>query len=133
VVNKVDIGTKLRSLRKLRELTVEELSQRSGVSRSYITNIENGRKTEVSSRVVSSLAGALGINADYFRISDAQLPTDCLPNLDPEFIALLAKSESMPFLQLTKKALANGVSAETVEAVVDAIIKSQRRRRNPLV
>jgi transcriptional regulator with XRE-family HTH domain len=43
----VDLGTKLRSLRKLRDMTVEELSRRSGVSRSYITNIENGRKTEV--------------------------------------------------------------------------------------
>lgn len=127
----MEIGAKLRSLRKLREMTVEELSQRSGVSRSYITNIENGRKTEVSSRVIANLAGALGINADYFRISDAQLPTDCLPNLDPEFIALLAKSESMPFLQLTKKALTHGVSAETVEAVVDAIIKTQRKRRSP--
>lgn len=125
----MDIGIKLRSLRKLRDMTVEELSQRSGVSRSYITNIENGRKTEVSSRVINGLAVSLGINADYFRIRDAQLPTDCLPNLDPDFIALLAKSESMPFLQLTKKALDHGVSAETVEAVVDAIIKTQRKRK----
>lgn len=127
----MNIGIKLRSLRKLRDMTVEELAQRSGVSRSYITNIENGRKTEVSSRVIDSLANALGINADYFRIRGAQLPTDCLPNLDPEFIALLAKSESMPFLQLTKKALAHGVSAETVEAVIDAIIKTQHKRKNP--
>lgn len=125
----MDIGSKLRSLRKLREMTVEELAQRSGVSRSYITNIENGRKTEVSTRILDGLASALGINPDYFRIQGAQLPTECLPDLDPEFIALLAKSESMPFLQLTKKALEHGVSAETVEAVVDAIIKAQAKRK----
>ena len=125
----MDLGSKLRSLRKLREMTVEELAQRSGVSRSYITNIENGRKTEVSTRIIDALASALGINPDYFRIQGAQLPTDCLPDLDPEIIAILAKSESMPFLQLTKKALAHGVSAETVEAVVDAIIKAQDKRK----
>lgn len=126
----MDIGTKLRSLRKLREMTVEELSRRSGVSRSYITNIENGRKTEISTRVIGCLAAALGINPDYFRIQGAQLPTDCLPDLDPEFIALLAKAESMPFLQLTKKALDHGISAETVDSIVDAIIKAQAKRKS---
>lgn len=126
----MDLGTKLRSLRKLRDLTVEELSKMAGVSRSYITNIENGRKTEVSTKVLESLSAALRINTDYFRISDARLPTDALPSLDSEFVALLAKSESMPFLQLTKKAIENGVSAETVEAVIDAIIKAQQKQRD---
>ncbi|MCX7781922.1 MAG: helix-turn-helix domain-containing protein [Negativicutes bacterium] len=124
----MDIGAKLRSLRKLREMTVEELSRLSGVSRSYITNIENGRKTQVSGKIITSLASALGINPDYFFIREAQLPTDCLPNLGPEFIALLSHSDSMPFLKLTKKAIENGVSAETVEAVVDVIIKAQQRK-----
>lgn len=126
----MDLGAKLRSLRKLRALTVEDLSRLSGVSRSYITNIENGRKTEVSTKVLESLSAALGINPDYFRIRDAQLPTDCLPDLDADIIQLLSKSESMPFLQLTKKAMENGISAETVEAVIDAIIRAQQNRRS---
>lgn len=125
----MDLGAKLRSLRKLRDMTVEDLSRLSGVSRSYITNIENGRKTEVSNKVIGGLSLALGINPDYFRIRDAQLPTDCLPNLSADDIQILAKAESMPFLQLTKKAIENGVSAETVEAVIDAIIKAQQSRR----
>lgn len=123
----MDIGSKLRSLRKIREMTVDELSRQSGVSRSYITNIEQGRKTEVSTRILEKLSTALGIHADYFRIREAQLPTDCLPDLDPEFIALLARAESMPFLQLTKKAIEHGVSADTVNAIVDAIIQAQKR------
>lgn len=123
----MELGEKLRSLRMLRELTVEELSKQSGVSRSYITNIENGRKTEVSNKVLDNLAAALAINPDYFRLQGAMLPTDCLPNLEPEFISLLAKSESMPFLKLTQKALDNGISADTIEAVIDAIIKGQQK------
>ena len=126
----MNFSEKLRSLRKLREMTVEELSLRSGISRSYITNIENGRKTEVSFRVLDSLAAALGIQPDYFRVQGAMLPTDCLPSLTPEFISLLAKTESMPYLKLTQKALDHGVSAETVEAVIDAIIKAQGKKRS---
>lgn len=122
----MELGEKLRSLRKLRHLTVEELASRAGVSRSYITNIENGRKTEVSSRIINNLSTALGINPDFFRIQGAMLPTDCLPELPADVIAMLASAESMPFLKLTQKALAYGISAETVEAIIDAIIKARQ-------
>jgi transcriptional regulator with XRE-family HTH domain len=125
----MDLGQKLKSVRKLRDMTLEDLSKRSGVSRSYITNIENGRKTEVSSRIMEALSTALGISSDYFRIQGAALPTDCIPDLSPEIVTLLSHSESLPFLKLTQKAIDNGLSAETVEAVIDAIISAQQKKR----
>jgi transcriptional regulator with XRE-family HTH domain len=127
----MDIGSKLRSLRKLRGMTVEELSRLSGVSRSYITNIENGRKKEISSRVINNLAAALRTNADYFRVREGILPGDSFPNIDPEFTSFLARVESRPFLRLMKRALDYGVSVETMEVVIDAIINVQQRGKNP--
>ena len=125
----LELGQKLKSARALRNLTAEELANLSGISRSYITKIENGRKTEVSTKTIAALAKALAINPDYFHLQGAALPTDCIPDLSPELVNLLSQAESLPFLKLTQKAIDNGLSPSTIEAIIDAIISAQEKKK----
>ncbi|MGB9792364.1 MAG: helix-turn-helix domain-containing protein [Thermacetogeniaceae bacterium] len=116
-------GRKLRYLRKLRNLTAEELSKLSGVSRSYILLIESGKRKEVSSKVTAKLAKALRVNPDYFRIENASLPMEVLPDLPQEIIEMLLSADSMPYLKLTEKAKRHGLSPATLEKLIDILIE----------
>lgn len=123
------LGDKLRSLRKIRGLTQEELGKRVGVTGAYIAMIENGQRKEVSQKIIDRFSQVLGIRKEYFFIEGAVLPQESLPDLSPEILEMLARSESMAFLKLTRKAIDNGISPETVETIIDAIIQAQKKRK----
>ncbi|AFV10941.1 hypothetical protein Tph_c07090 [Thermacetogenium phaeum DSM 12270] len=124
------LGHKLRQLRKIRNLTADELSKLSGVSRSYILLIETGKRTEVSNKILDKLARALRVNPNYFKIDDAALPMDVLPDLPPDIIELIVSADSMPYLKLTRKAKEKGLSPETLEKVLDILIEGLEKKNN---
>lgn len=54
-------GATLEAIRKLNGYGLKELSAASGVSQSYICEIERGRKVKVRPPTVKKLADALGV------------------------------------------------------------------------
>ena len=54
------LGERLRIFRERRGLTLQEVASRSGLSRSYISEIENGKK-QPSLKTLEALAGALNV------------------------------------------------------------------------
>jgi transcriptional regulator with XRE-family HTH domain len=70
------IAGRVRDLRALRELSLEQLAQRSGVSRSMISLIERG-ETSPTAVTLEKLATGLGVVlADLFQGADAGDDTD---------------------------------------------------------
>ena len=65
----MNISQKLRMLRKRNNLTLKELSIKSGISISFISDIENGRRTP-SIEKLKILASALDIPASEFLEED---------------------------------------------------------------
>ena len=59
----------VRALRDQRELTLRELSERSGVGVSYLSEIERGRKPG-SVAALGRIAQALGVTIDALTIDD---------------------------------------------------------------
>jgi len=58
----LDIGKKIKNLRKKKGLTLQELSQRSGVSPGYISMLERGFKKSPTLDVLKKLAKGLEVN-----------------------------------------------------------------------
>lgn len=56
-------GPVIRARRRQRGVTITELAEVSGVSRSYISKIERGERPRVSRDVLRRLAGALKSSA----------------------------------------------------------------------
>ncbi len=78
------ISDKLRALRKENNLTLKELSKKSGISISFISDIENERRNP-SIETLKILAKALGASADEFLKEStndnlAEKSHDCLLN-----------------------------------------------------
>jgi transcriptional regulator with XRE-family HTH domain len=63
---KEQFGNRLKGLRKERKMSQEELAEKSGLNRPYISGIEQGKRN-VSLEVMESLAKALEIKIkDFF-------------------------------------------------------------------
>lgn len=57
-----DFGQQVRDRRKREKLSQEELAQKVGISRNYLSQIERGQATNLSWQVRSTLAAALGLD-----------------------------------------------------------------------
>lgn len=57
------MGYKIKEVRESKNISQEELSKKSGVSRTIISALENG-KTNTTSKTLASIAKALGVSVD---------------------------------------------------------------------
>ena len=53
---------KLKKIRKNKNLTIKELSEKSGVSMGYICHLENGTRNNPSRDIMEKISEALGKN-----------------------------------------------------------------------
>jgi transcriptional regulator with XRE-family HTH domain len=63
---RVDVGERLRAIRKLRRVTLRTVAERSDLSESFLSQVERGQ-ANASVASLKRIAGALGVNvADLF-------------------------------------------------------------------
>jgi len=62
------IGQKIKSLRKTRGMTQDQLGQKLGVQRATISNYEIGRRSPHLTEL-EKIANILGVSLDYFGVS----------------------------------------------------------------
>lgn len=70
------LGEKLKTLRKDKKLTLEQLAELSGLSKSYVWELENRESQRPSAEKLTALADALGVSATYFLEDDVRAPEE---------------------------------------------------------
>lgn len=68
------LGEKLRNLRKEKDLTLERLGELSGLSKSYIWELENRESQRPSAEKLNALGKVLGVDAVFFIEDDVREP-----------------------------------------------------------
>ncbi len=68
----MNIGSKIRKLRKEKKLTLEELSKKTGLSLSYISLIERGLKNP-SLKALEKIAECFGINPAMLFLNEGNI------------------------------------------------------------
>lgn len=68
---KIEIGAKIKTLRKGRKLTQEELAEKLGITRATVSNYEVGRRSPHITEL-KRIADFFGVGVDYFGV----VPTD---------------------------------------------------------
>lgn len=74
---KIDIGSKLKTLRKGRKLTQQELADKMGITRATVSNYEVGRRSPHISEL-KRFAEFFGVGIDYFGVVPADETFDLL-------------------------------------------------------
>lgn len=70
------LGEKLRELRKQKNYTLDALAEKSGLSKSYIWELENRDSQRPSAEKLKALADALGMSVSYFIEEDVRVPEE---------------------------------------------------------
>lgn len=73
----MEIGTKIKSLRKSRRMTQEDFANKIGISRSTLSCYEIGQRTP-NLKTLQDIARVCGIGLDYFVIADKDEAFDLL-------------------------------------------------------
>jgi transcriptional regulator with XRE-family HTH domain len=68
-------GQRIKELRTAQKLTLEQLAQETGSSKSYIWELENKDPPRPSAEKLADIAKALGVTTDYLIGSDEQTLT----------------------------------------------------------
>lgn len=68
----MNFGARIKALRTERGLTLEQLAQATGSSKSYIWELENRNPPRPSAEKLSAIATALGVTVDYLLGADEQ-------------------------------------------------------------
>ena len=58
------MGYKVKETRKALNMTQEELSRRSGISRTIISRLESGQERTTSTKTLIKIAAAMGVTVD---------------------------------------------------------------------
>lgn len=78
----MNIEKKLREIRQSKKLTIRALSKKSGVSSSYISDLENGKNNKPSIDILVKLANALEVSpSELFGIKSSEV-SQLLKQLD---------------------------------------------------
>ncbi|MCL6452902.1 MAG: helix-turn-helix domain-containing protein [Alicyclobacillus sp.] len=99
------VGEKLRALRTERGWTLRELSERSGVSLSHLSAIENHTRPTPSLDSVRRIAKAFGVSLSVFD-DEPRTPDSWLERArslyEPETLAFLLREDARPYVDLAK-------------------------------
>lgn len=97
------IGSRIQSYRKRKRLSLNELSYRSGVAKSYLSSIERNIQSNPSVEVLSRVAGVLGVRIEHLIRDEEQ---EELETIDYEYI------------QIAREVKKAGMSAEQVRELL---------------
>lgn len=82
------VGTLIRAHRERAGFTQRQLAEAAGVTVSYISDVENGRKQPSKPETIRSLASALGIRADELFVGVRRVPDDLAERLRTDIRAV---------------------------------------------
>src|SRR5690606_10678174 len=81
------LGERIQKLREMQGLSLAALARKAGVSTSYLWEVENGKRINLTGAVLERLADALGCSVDYLlgREDHPSVEDGILRFHDPEF------------------------------------------------
>lgn len=94
------LGDKIKKLRKKQGLTLDKLSTKASLSKSYLWELENRESQSPSAEKLIAIADALGVSADYFLEDDIREPEE--KHLDEAFFRGYKNLETKDKEQLRK-------------------------------
>lgn len=121
----MDLGSKLRTLRVVREISSSELSRRSGVSQSRISEIENGHG-DPSLSTLRKLATVLRVAPAVLLESDVATPFDILDHIPEDLREWMLRQKNLPWIRLNKKAAERGLTPEQVDGLINMLDKIRK-------
>lgn len=106
------LGKRIQELRMRKGLSMSELAERSGVTKSYLNSLERGIRTNPSIQILEKIAGVLQIELESL-IRHVHSSQPASAPLDPEW------------LQLIREMSDSGVGVEMLKSLKEAWVQNE--------
>lgn len=120
----MDFGAKFKYVRKLREFSLDELSNRCGLSKTYLSQIENSKRRP-SMKSLERLSKALSADAAFFLDDKAvtfhELAKVSDYNMSEDIMKFVTDQEKLSYIVLAKELSDKGISPEAFKLMLDNI------------
>lgn len=116
----MSIGSKIKHLLSLREMSQAELVRQSGISKATVSDLINDKQKNTSLELVTRLAKALRVSPAYFLDENAVTPFEAVPNLPEEIRQFILQEENMDYLILAHRIKNMALPVEVIEKVIDS-------------
>lgn len=93
------LGSRLKEIREKKNITINELSQRSSVSKSYISSIERGLQQNPSLEIIQKLSSALDVSLDAVLLEGDEELAEWITPLKQAIEGGLTKKDFLGFLK----------------------------------
>jgi transcriptional regulator with XRE-family HTH domain len=91
------VGDRVKEIREAKKWTQDQLATKSGVSKGFLSDIENNKRNP-SSEYVLKIANALGASIDYLLRGDEPLPVSRRePTVIPQTLSSAAEQLSLSY------------------------------------
>lgn len=100
------VGSRMKQLRKKRGFSLSELADRAGVAKSYLSSIENGKKSNPSIQILEKISSVLGVNIETLlgtAAKDEILDQDWLDLTEEALRSGISKKQFKDFMELYKR------------------------------
>jgi transcriptional regulator with XRE-family HTH domain len=107
-----DLGQRIKNRRTELEWTLADLSTQSGLSKGFLSDLENGNRKTANSSSLAALSKALSVSTDFLISGDRKMREASVQLDFPGSLATFAQEEGLSFahtamlLQLRKQILA---------------------------
>ncbi|MDC4242139.1 MULTISPECIES: helix-turn-helix domain-containing protein [Clostridium] len=90
------VGSKIAEIRNSKGISLSKLARDAGISKGYLSNIENGIKENPSVELLEKIASALGVNvSDLFDEEPIKNIEDELDILEEDMKILFSKAKQL--------------------------------------
>lgn len=122
----LDLGKRLKELRKRKKYSARELSERSGVARSLISQIETGKRQSTSMDTVYRLAKALDTPIASLLSEEHRAVSAVSYKQGNEASRLVINEADLPYLPSLQKAQDAGLTPELLDEFIDLIVRIRK-------
>jgi transcriptional regulator with XRE-family HTH domain len=117
------LGHKLRQIRKLKRLTMEELEALTGVRQSKISRYETGKEFP-NTKTATKFAEALNVDLCYFYLENVVLRSGQTSTSEP-----IPPNEKTPYIVLGERAEKMGFPLSMLEAIINSWEKNEKKKQ----
>ena len=126
----INVGEKIRYVRDIRGYSLTKLSELSGVSLPYLSEIESGKKTP-SNKALTKIAKALNANTWFFMDDNALSFEEMIKLSDYEppedIVEFFATRESLPYAILARELHDEKIDPIFLRELLESIKKMKSR------
>jgi transcriptional regulator with XRE-family HTH domain len=117
-------GDRIREIREAKRLTQDQLAERTGISKGFLSDVENGKRN-VSSEYLLRIANALNASVDYLLRGTSQPSSEGEPVVIPHELSLAAErlklsySETIELLDAHRSVIARRSNKHSKPFTID--------------